>query len=92
MRKPPIMTEFEERLESMKCSSCMFWSPSETGDGLCRKTHPQAGEHGTLWPRTNLSDWCGEHEQLSYDALRARWYHLRKQTWAPRKTPDAPCR
>jgi hypothetical protein len=81
------MTEFETRTKLSRCSSCNFWSPTDPGDGLCRRSHPMGTEFGrALWAVTSASEWCGEYERLDGDSLEARWGHLRSQI-SPMRRP-----
>lgn len=57
------------------CGTCVFWMPSErVGEaptplfGQCRRFPPSIiltpdGARGR-WPRTNRTEWCGEHTIL----------------------------
>lgn len=66
------MSDASERAEI--CFSCRFWQADEDQAhpfGNCRRHAPQAmhggrgvtfGQTPALWPRTDATDWCGEHQ------------------------------
>ncbi|HSR67378.1 MAG TPA: hypothetical protein VLU25_05505 [Acidobacteriota bacterium] len=68
---------------AQQCSNCRFWhriARTRMGalQGECR-IHPPAVYPGpefqadrlTLWPRTDGSDWCGEHQPKAQGKPRA---------------------
>ena len=52
-----------------RCDTCVFWCPDledEPGaGGDCRRFPPRA--EGQRWPRSDQTDWCGEHKPWRYD-------------------------
>lgn len=58
--------------ERETCETCRWWdreSNRQSTDGLCRKYAPRATvlesdevEEYPVWPKTDIRDWCGEHQ------------------------------
>ena len=51
------------------CENCQFHSSHRDGWNICQRRAPQAihtEEDGivTIWPETNLSDYCGEWQEI----------------------------
>ena len=58
----------QESPDNASCANCRFWQADGDGAGSCRRRAPAVlydVEDGAfcLWPMTEASDWCGDHER-----------------------------
>lgn len=57
---------------TQSCETCLYWTSSGGGLGLCRRRAPSvalrtedAPDIQAKWPLTGLGDWCGEWRRSS---------------------------